>query len=232
MKVFCVRCGTAVEIEPSQASAFLTCAQCGATFSARPPAAPQKSSSAPIFILIAVIAVPVVVAVIGILAAIAIPNFIRFQSRAKQSECKTNLKSLYTAQKAYALDHEGYTSKLSELSFRVEPRNRYAYYAGAGPLAKAGTAPGEAEGVEVDVAAYPRSNPAGGPLPALLAGGARLGVEGQCPDCDFTAACVSTLVAGGGGKADVWSVSTRERVGPDGETIAPGQPFNDVNAMH
>ncbi|MEC9465630.1 MAG: type II secretion system protein [Myxococcota bacterium] len=39
----------------------------------------------------------IVVAIIGILAAIAIPNFSKFQARAKQSEAKANLKGIYTA---------------------------------------------------------------------------------------------------------------------------------------
>jgi len=43
----------------------------------------------------------IVVAIIGILAALAIPNFLRFQARAKQSEAKTNLGSIYTAYIAY-----------------------------------------------------------------------------------------------------------------------------------
>ncbi len=43
----------------------------------------------------------IVVAIIGILAAIAIPNFVRFQARSKQSEAKVNLKSAFTAEKAY-----------------------------------------------------------------------------------------------------------------------------------
>src|ERR1043165_1121016 len=41
------------------------------------------------------------VPIIGIQAAIAIPNFIKFQARSKQSECKSNLKGLYTAAKFY-----------------------------------------------------------------------------------------------------------------------------------
>src|SRR5882762_7897797 len=43
----------------------------------------------------------IVVAIIGILAAIAIPNFIKFQARSKQSEAKANLKAIFTAQKAF-----------------------------------------------------------------------------------------------------------------------------------
>jgi type IV pilus assembly protein PilA len=42
----------------------------------------------------------IVVAIIGILAAIAIPNFLRFQARARQSEAKTNLKAIFTASKS------------------------------------------------------------------------------------------------------------------------------------
>ena len=42
----------------------------------------------------------IVVAIIGILAAIAIPNFAKFQARAKQSEAKANLKAIYTAKHA------------------------------------------------------------------------------------------------------------------------------------
>jgi type IV pilus assembly protein PilA len=43
----------------------------------------------------------IVVAIIGILAAIAIPNFLRFQLRAKGSEAKTNLAAIRTAEEGY-----------------------------------------------------------------------------------------------------------------------------------
>jgi len=42
----------------------------------------------------------IVVAIIGILAAIAIPNFMKFQARAKQSEAKSNLKAFFTSAKS------------------------------------------------------------------------------------------------------------------------------------
>ncbi len=43
----------------------------------------------------------IVVAIIGILAAIAIPNFLRFQLRARSSEGKTNLAAIRTAEEGY-----------------------------------------------------------------------------------------------------------------------------------
>lgn len=50
----------------------------------------------------------IVVAIIGILAAIAIPNFVKFQCRSKQSEAKTNLKALYVAEEAYRGEYDLY----------------------------------------------------------------------------------------------------------------------------
>jgi len=46
----------------------------------------------------------IVVAIIGILAAIAIPNFTRFQLKSKSSEGKVNLAAIRTAQEAYAAE--------------------------------------------------------------------------------------------------------------------------------
>jgi len=50
----------------------------------------------------------IVVAIIGILAAIAIPNFMKFQAKAKQSEAKTNLGAIYVAQLAYFANSNTY----------------------------------------------------------------------------------------------------------------------------
>jgi type IV pilus assembly protein PilA len=52
----------------------------------------------------------IVVAIIGILAAIAVPNFIKFQCRSKQSEAKGNLKALYVSQEAFRAENDTYTS--------------------------------------------------------------------------------------------------------------------------
>ncbi len=72
----------------------------------------------------------IVVAIIGILAAIAIPNFIKFQARSKQSEAKSNLKALFTAQKSYFQEHDKYAEPVKLIGFAPERGNRYAYYNG------------------------------------------------------------------------------------------------------
>jgi type IV pilus assembly protein PilA len=52
----------------------------------------------------------IVVAIIGILAAIAIPNFLRFQLKAKTSEGKTNLAAIRTSETSYYSEYGSYVS--------------------------------------------------------------------------------------------------------------------------
>lgn len=54
----------------------------------------------------------VVVAIIGILSSIAIPNFKKYQAKAKQSEAKILLASVYTAQVSALADYSSYCSDL------------------------------------------------------------------------------------------------------------------------
>jgi prepilin-type N-terminal cleavage/methylation domain-containing protein len=50
----------------------------------------------------------IVVAIIGILAGIAIVNFLEAQTRSKVSRAKADMKSVVTALEAYAVDHNSY----------------------------------------------------------------------------------------------------------------------------
>lgn len=50
----------------------------------------------------------IVVAIIAILAAIAVPNFLEAQVRSKVSRVKSDMRSLATALEAYAVDHNKY----------------------------------------------------------------------------------------------------------------------------
>ncbi len=74
----------------------------------------------------------IVIAIIGLLAALAIPNFIRFQARARQSEARGNLKAIYTAQKAYYGNEQTYYDEFDQMGFAPEGNNRYSYFAGGG----------------------------------------------------------------------------------------------------
>ncbi|WP_224368856.1 prepilin-type N-terminal cleavage/methylation domain-containing protein [Hyalangium versicolor] len=67
----------------------------------------------------------IVVAIIGILAAIAIPNFVRFQARARQSEVTTNLKSLFTGLRTQQRKPAG---SIRSSGFSPERGNRYSYH--------------------------------------------------------------------------------------------------------
>lgn len=51
----------------------------------------------------------IVVAIIGILAAIAIPNFLAMQLRAKRAELPSNLDGIRTAEKAYHAEWDSFT---------------------------------------------------------------------------------------------------------------------------
>jgi type IV pilus assembly protein PilA len=78
----------------------------------------------------------IVVAIIGILAAIAIPNFVKFQCRSKQSEAKGNLKALYVAQESYRAEFDTYlascaggcTAATNDIGFQAKGQKiRYSY---------------------------------------------------------------------------------------------------------
>jgi len=69
----------------------------------------------------------IVVAIIGILAAIAIPNFLRFQAKAKQSEAKVMLSGIYTAETSYFAENNTYhTDLINKVGF--EPASSPKYY--------------------------------------------------------------------------------------------------------
>jgi type IV pilus assembly protein PilA len=60
----------------------------------------------------------VVIAIIGILAAIAIPQFAAYRRRGYDSDAKSNVKNMATAQEAYFVDNNTYSSTLGGLTAR------------------------------------------------------------------------------------------------------------------
>ncbi|MDF1564920.1 MAG: prepilin-type N-terminal cleavage/methylation domain-containing protein [Deltaproteobacteria bacterium] len=198
----------------------------------------------------------IVVAIIGILAAIAIPNFIKFQARSKQSEAKSNLKSMYTAEKAYYNEKDKYTNLLLIVGFSPERGNRYAYYSGAAANSVNRSDPSgtevsasNAEYVSVDTFKYATAT--ANPGYASLAGvtwqspvatmttvpGVQDGAN--CPTCGFFGAAAGNI--DNDSNLDTWFVSTEDGTSggtcPSGlagdDAAAPGgEPFNTYNDVN
>jgi type IV pilus assembly protein PilA len=61
----------------------------------------------------------IVVVIIGILAAIAIPKFGATKNRAYVSAMKTDLRNLVTAEESYFYDYAAYTTTLATTTYRV-----------------------------------------------------------------------------------------------------------------
>ncbi len=177
----------------------------------------------------------IVVAIIGILAAIAIPNFIKFQARSKQSEAKVNLKSMYTSEKSFYQEKDRYSSLVGEVGFAPERGNRYAYYIGtAGTNSNRTTATGSVastdQGVQVDTFKYTTATAAPAIDVFTVGGGAvtGVGVISTCPSCDWGGYAIGNVDTDA--TLDEWSIATVSRA-----TTSPassGEPYNELNDVN
>ena len=68
----------------------------------------------------------VVVGIIGILTAVAIPNFKSYQAKAKTSEAKLALSGLYNAEIATMGDNDTYATCIEEMGIGAPTNNYYA----------------------------------------------------------------------------------------------------------
>jgi type IV pilus assembly protein PilA len=69
----------------------------------------------------------VVVAIIGILAAIAVPNYQRFTAKSKQSEAKANLAALYSAERAFQSEWQVYNTVFQRIGYAPTGMLRYQH---------------------------------------------------------------------------------------------------------
>jgi type IV pilus assembly protein PilA len=118
----------------------------------------------------------VVVAIIGILAAVAIPNFNKFQRRARAAEGKTALGSLYNSQKSFLAEWEDHCSSLAAIGFSFDGQTRTQVITGPAPAV--GTCAARYS-LEAIVAA-----------PVTLAGAFNQLVGGTCGDAMFGPGCM------------------------------------------
>jgi type IV pilus assembly protein PilA len=185
----------------------------------------------------------IVVAIIGILAAVAIPNFVRFQARSKQGEAKTNLKSLFTAQKALFAEKDRYDNNGGVLGFAPEQANRYFYDLGAGGSIAGGMLwprPGPSMGpysqVQNDQNRYsllgvmPLATFAPAVMaPALPVGPAGIFPAGGCPQCAFSGQAWGNV--DNDTQPDEWYITSTDGTNaPSACTGANASPDNLVSA--
>jgi len=142
----------------------------------------------------------IVVAIIGILAAIAIPNFLQYQARARQSEARTNLGGVFVSETAY-LGEQGRFGSFGEIGFVLASNtNRYTYHS---PLSGGAAAGGLNQGVD-RFNTNAGSATAGGtntaPTGTIVLSGAATGAASQ-----FTAAAFGNIDADA--STDNWHVN-------------------------
>ena len=71
--------------------------------------------------------VMIVVVIIGILAGLAYPNLEKYLKRARQTEAKTNLSAIYTAQKIYFTLHQSYADDINKLDLSLVQGDPYTF---------------------------------------------------------------------------------------------------------
>lgn len=84
----------------------------------------------------------VVVAIIGILAAIAIPQYGKFQARSRQSEAKIALAAAYTAEKSFSAESSTFSLCLRQIGYEPEGGAQAKRYYAVGFRSAVAAAPG------------------------------------------------------------------------------------------
>ena len=69
----------------------------------------------------------IVVAIVGILAALAYPNVEKYLKWARQTKAKTNLSAIYTAQKIYFTLHQSYADDINKLDLSLAQGDPYIF---------------------------------------------------------------------------------------------------------
>lgn len=70
----------------------------------------------------------VVVAIIGLLSAVAIPNFQKYQARSKTSEAKLQLAAIYTAEASFFADYNIYHTCLKYMGYDPSEESSSRYF--------------------------------------------------------------------------------------------------------
>ena len=155
----------------------------------------------------------VVVAIIGILSAVAVPQFQKFQRKAKQSEARANLAAVYTSEKVFLAEHGTYYTAFAALGFEAEGKLLYNFgfgTPGSVPTPSGYTGLLVANSGTRSVWAYCGTTFAGGHSPNCM-------IEGAIsPLTAWTATSNTFLIGGtaniGGSTNDQWTMNHRKEL--------------------
>ncbi|HSY49956.1 MAG TPA: type II secretion system protein GspG [Thermoanaerobaculia bacterium] len=111
---YCAYCGQAVE-----AVSYTPCPRCENPSNGSPhPAAGGKNTSTALVVVLVIAGGLVVIAIIGILAAIAIPNLLTATQKAKQKRTMADIRSLGVALESYNADNNEYPKGAAPVDLR------------------------------------------------------------------------------------------------------------------
>jgi type IV pilus assembly protein PilA len=161
----------------------------------------------------------VVVAIIGILATVAIPRVNKFIAKARTSEAQVNLSSIYTFNKNFYVEFQGYTSDFGTMGYRPEGRLRYnigwdsnagvpTNYTASGKSYTASFSNTAAACTSITNAQWPCQVMNGAnnqPPPGLASVGAGMAPTMAGDYASFRATAVASLVSGA--PNDVWTIT-------------------------
>lgn len=154
----------------------------------------------------------VVVAIIGILATVAVPQVTKFMSKARQSEAKAALSALYTSEKAFFTEYNIYFDLFPVVGYAPEGRMRYNVgFSGGGPACPGPlAAPCAAAAGRNSVAAICGAgviNAAGCSLEAQGSVATAGALAGAVPAAGAFTAQARSMLDAGFGTSDVWTIN-------------------------